>query len=239
MFSLAFKKWTIYVAVAVVLVGCNSIPEEQRSEVRDPYEVRNRTIFDVNVKIDDVAIEPLAKAYLASPETTQKMMTHYANWTALPSTMINSALQGDAENMSLAAVTFLVNGLTFGLADLTEDEDDAEITNFNTTLEQWGTPAGVYLVMPVVGSGTVRSHSATVVDSILNPLIYSPSTSTVVLTTQAPARLITARGNHYDLINEIKYRSLDPYARSRSIFYQHSAPESHDDLFDTFIEDSQ
>ena len=55
-------------------------------------------------------------------------------WVGMPSTAINSAIQGKAENAGLATLNFLVNGLTLGFADLMEDETPIIKEDFGQTL---------------------------------------------------------------------------------------------------------
>ena len=57
----------------------------------------------------------------------------YIKWAGMPSTAINSAIQGKAENAGLATLNFLVNGLTLGFADLMEDETPIIKEDFGQT----------------------------------------------------------------------------------------------------------
>jgi len=67
---------------------------------------------------------------------------------------------------------------------------------------------------------------------------------------QIPARAVTFRANNFDTFNDIKYNSLDSYARTRSLYYQMragalrdsknnvQAPSAIDDQFDAFFDES-
>jgi len=121
-------------ALLASLSACANAPDDLAVNTNDPYEDFNRNMFAFNMKVDDIAVEPAAKGYRNLPQVNQDMMTNFADWTTLPSTSLNSALQGDAENAALGVLSFLVNGLTLGMADLTDDSDDPVQTNFEDTM---------------------------------------------------------------------------------------------------------
>ena len=234
------------IASALLVSGCSSLPADQRSDARDPYETSNRQIFAFNMGVDDAVIEPAAKGYRKLPEGVQTALTNHAQWTSHPSTAVNSLLQGKLENAALATVDFLINGLTLGLADLTDDADDPEREDFGQTLAAWSLPEGSYVVMPLLGPGTTRSHTGFLVDSITNPLGYSGVGGVdVIRVTSAPVSVVSFRGNQFNQINDIKYNATDPYARTRSLYFQYregqiidgdlNVSTATDDAFDSFL----
>ncbi len=234
----------VSVLIAVgALSGCATAPDDTLTENRDPYENTNRKVFAFNTKVDDYVYEPAAKAYLKLPDRGQMMLTNFANWTSLPSTAVNSSFQGDVENAAIGTFEFLINGLTLGFADLTGDKDTPRRTNFDDTLSFYNVGQGSYVVLPLYGSGTVRSHSAFFVDSITNPLNFAATPAAAnIAAVNTPVRIVTFRGNNFEYINELKYNSLDSYARTRSIYLQYDdaneidADENYEDEFNSFIE---
>jgi phospholipid-binding lipoprotein MlaA len=232
-----------------MLMGCSSTPPELRSDERDPYENANRKVFEFNIAVDDYALEPISKGYRATPDGVQTSLTNFARWTSQPSTVINSTLQGEFENGALATIDFLMNALTFGFFDITEDNDNPESKDFGQTLAAWNVPQGNYLVLPLFGSGTTRSHAGTLVDSVINPLGFTGEpTANIILTASTPASIITFRGNNYEQINDVKYNAIDPYAKTRSLYFQYREgqiidlnPEvtsNADKVFDEFFDDN-
>lgn len=229
-----------------MLSACTSAPDELGVTSYDPYEDFNRNIFAFNMKVDDIVVEPAAKGYRRLPQVNQDMMTNFADWTTLPSTSLNSVFQGDAENAALGVLSFLVNGLTLGMADLTDDSDDPVQTNFEDTLRGYEVPQGRYIVLPLIGPGSTRSHSAWLVDSVTNPFRFgSTPAATTINAVSTPVQVVSFRGNHYELINDVKYGSLDPYSRTRSIYLQYDAntgdtgDQNKDDPFDVFIQSQE
>ena len=192
--------------------------------MRDRYEGANRKLFAFNMGVDSYVLEPVAGAYRDTvPQGGQTAVSNHLRWASLPATAVNSTLQGKFENAALATLHFLVNGLTLGFVDLAADEEE-QITkeDFGQTLASWNVPEGSYHMVPVLGPRTTRSLGGTVVDFALNPLSVF-GTGDVVQTVnaaQAPVGAVSFRAQNYDAINDVKYNSLDPYARTRSVYYQ-------------------
>jgi len=98
----------------------------------------------------------------------------------------------------------------------------------------------------LLGPGSTRSHSAWLVDTVTNPLRFAstPAASTIN-TVSTPVRIVSFRGNHFDLINNVKYGSLDPYSRTRSMYLQYDVnsgdvdDQSKDDPFNAFIQSQE
>jgi phospholipid-binding lipoprotein MlaA len=169
----------------------------------------------------------------------------------MPSTALNSAMQGEFENAALAAIHFAINGLTFGFAELTGTPKAVKKRNFGQTLERVNVPDGHYLMVPLIGPSSSRSLAGRVVDSVVNPLsmLHSGSVGNAVRTAQIPMNAVAFRANNFEPFNDVKYKSLDPYARTRSFYYQrqsgifnNSGGSSQtstiaDEQFDTFFDE--
>ena len=214
----------IVLGAALALSACSSVPVEERSDMRDRYEGANRKVFAFNMGVDSYVLEPVAGAYRDTvPDGAQTAVNNHLRWASLPSTTVNSTLQGKFENAALATLHFLVNGLMLGFADLAADEEEQiSKEDFGQTLASWNVPEGSYHMVPVLGPRTTRSLGGTVVDFALNPLSVF-GTGDVVQTVnaaQAPVGAVSFRAQNFDAINDVKYNSLDPYARTRSVYYQ-------------------
>lgn len=208
--------------LAAVLTGCTMASPELMSDVRDPYESTNRKIFKANLMVDDYVLEPAAKGYRALPEGAQAGITNFAKWSTYPSTAVNSTLQGKFENAAVASIHFLVNGLTLGLADLTEDDVNVETEDFGQTMAVWHIPQGAYMMLPLLGPGAIRSHTGNLVDNFTNPLGFiGGQTVNGIRLAATPSNIIATRGNNYEHINNIKYNAIDLYAKTRSLYFQY------------------
>ena len=239
-------------AFALMLGACSSLPEDQRSDVRDPYEDANRSVFAFNMAADTYVLEPVADGYrTVAPNAVQRAVTNHVEWASLPSTAVNSTLQGKFENATLAVLHFAINGLTLGLVDLTEDDDQPLREDFGQTLAAANVPEGSYIEVPLLGGHTTRSLTGRVVDFVLNPLsaLEAGEVGQSVQSAQLPVGAISVRADDFEAINEVKYNSLDPYSRARSVYYQQRkglledrlpgeiVASDNDDAFDSFFED--
>ena len=240
------KKITTILSFLLVL----NVSFNKLGATEECFEGVSRSVFKFNMAFDDVILEPVAKGYRQLPDTAQTSLTNFAEWTGYPSTAVNSTFQGKFENAALATIHFLMNGLTLGLADLTEDDDDPVAEDFGQTLAYWHVPEGSYVMMPFIGPGTVRSHTGSVVDMVINPLGFiGIEGASAVQTASLPVSTVTFRGNTFEQFNDIKYNAIDPYAKSRSLYFQYREGQiiglntdvnsTSDDVFDEFLEEDE
>jgi len=211
------------VGLVLVLAGCAATPEAERADLRDPYEDTNRKVFAFNMGVDSYVLEPVASGYRSTvPDGGRAAVSNHLRWASMPSTAVNSTLQGKYENAGLATLDFLVNGLTLGFADLTDGEDDVMQEDFGQTLASWDVPEGSYMMVPVLGPRTARALGGTVVDFAMNPLRVFGTGNTVqtINSAQGPVGAVSFRADNFDAINDVKYNALDPYARTRSVYFQ-------------------
>ena len=240
------------ILVLSMLASCSGMTKTDRSDLRDPYEHTNRKIFAFNMGVDSYVLEPVAGGYRSNvPDAGRRAVDNHLDWAGLPSTALNSFIQGDLENAALATIHFAINGLTFGFADLTEDPGAVEKRDFGQTLARANVPEGDYLMVPVLGAHSSRNLAGRVVDSLTNPLSFFQvgRVGSTMRTAQIPARAVAFRANNFDTFNDIKYNSIDRYARTRSLYYQMRAralrdhqnsllaPNATDDQFDAFFEE--
>ena len=161
----------LILTILATLAACSSVPEDQRSDMRDRYDEGNRAVFDFNMDVDNYVVEPVASSYRNTvPKGGQTAIVHHLAWAGLPSTAVNSTLQGKYENAGLAVLNFAINGLTLGFVDLMGD-DAAPVhkEDFGQTLAAADVNEGSYLMVPLLGPHTTRSLTGRVVDMVMNP----------------------------------------------------------------------
>lgn len=252
MTATSHSKFAICAIVLFAVGACSTVPESERTDVRDTYEAGNRAVFDFNMGVDTYVLEPVASGYRnVVPEGGRTAVQNHVEWASLPSTAVNSTLQGKFENAALATLHFLVNGLTLGFADLTEDDAAVHREDFGQTLGAADVPEGSYVMVPVLGPHTTRSITGVVVDFAMNPMsIFSATdTANTVVAAQPPVSAVSFRAQNFEAFNDTKYNSVDPYARVRSLYYQNRqglledrlpgelGDSLSDDEFSDFLED--
>ena len=247
------KKLFMILVFSLSLGACSSLPPDQRSDVRDPYEDANRRVFAFNMAADSYVLEPAAKGYRQiAPTAVQRAVANHIDWVGLPTTAVNSTFQGKFENATLAVLHFAINGLTLGFVELTADDKQPTREDFGQTLAAANVPEGSYVEVPLLGGHTTRSFTGRVVDFVINPLsaLQAGDVGQTVQSAQLPVGALSARAEDFEAINEVKYNSLDPYARARSVYFQQRkglledrlpgeiSEGENDDAFDDFFGDS-
>lgn len=152
-------------AAALMLSACATGPN---ANPRDPLEPFNRGVYSFNDAVDRAVVKPVATAYrdvLPSPVRTG-VRNFFSNLQDLWS-FVNNSLQLKGEGAGNSIVRFGVNTV-FGLGGLIDIATEMRIErfteDFGQTLGHWGVGAGPYLVLPLLGSSTVRDTVALPVD---------------------------------------------------------------------------
>ncbi|MFS0756297.1 VacJ family lipoprotein [Noviherbaspirillum sp. 1P10PC] len=191
----------------------------------DPFERFNRTMFTFNDKVDQYALKPAAIAYKrVVPSFMQTGVYNFFGnlgdvWTA-----VNNLLQGRVADGVSDVMRFTINS-TFGLAGLIDISSDAGLPkhnqDFGATLGVWGVQSGPYVVLPLLGSSTVRDSAALPADFAGNPWTYvSPDTTRYLGTA---LRVIDLRAGVLDASNLIEDAALDRYEFIRDAYLQRRA----------------
>lgn len=149
----------------LVLAGCSIA----KPRTDDPWEPFNRKVYAFNDALDKAAIRPLAVGYrkITSPNARRVISNFFEN-VRMPITIANDVLQADPRSALRNTGRFVIN-TTLGLAGFFDPASEMNLppeqTDFGVTLAKWGIPEGPYLVVPFVGSTTVRDIWRLPVDS--------------------------------------------------------------------------
>jgi phospholipid-binding lipoprotein MlaA len=195
---------------------------ELDQDVEDPFEAINKIIFSFNYAVDLVIIEPAAFSYKTlTPDIIQDSVKNFFLNLSTPISAINLLLQGRSEEAAEAVGRFITNS-TLGCVGLFDIASEAGIEqrheDFGRTLASYGFGNGPYLVLPIIGPSNFRDLIGKGVDFSIDPINkrFSNSTNTYL----GMAKVVYLRAENYNYINNIKYKSLDPYVYMRSIYSQ-------------------
>jgi len=187
---------------------------------RDPYENWNRKVFAFNETLDRWILKPIAQTYRAiMPEFADRGVTNVFSNLGELSNLTNSALQLKLESAVVAAGRFTFNTV-FGLAglfdvatawDLPERPED-----FGQTLGYWGSGAGAYLMLPVLGPSNPRDFAGFGIDSFVLPSTWDEIESPY----NVYARVVEIVDFRADLIPAEKLISGDRYVFVRNAYMQ-------------------
>ena len=215
------------------------------ADPRDPWEPANRAIYRFNEGFDDAIARPVATAYRDTlPEEVRGRVRNFFSNIADIFIGVNNMLQGKFEDGVTDWARFAFNS-TFGLLGLHDICSDLGLEkhneDFGQTFGRWGIGDGPYLVLPILGSSTLRDGIGTGIDIYADPVgDFRPielRNSAVVL------RLVNTRADLLDASRILEEAALDKYTfqrdaylqRRRSLIYdgrpprepQSSAPADH------------
>lgn len=189
----------------------------------DPIEGLNRAVFTFNEGLDIALINPAAQTYdFLLPEYAQNRVYYFLENIEAPVVFANALLQGDAENTFVTFWRFVFNSTlgVLGLFDIATElgMPPRRHEDFGQTLGAWGMGPGPYLVLPLIGSSSLRDAPGRVIDILINPFTYGlkPFESAAI----GISRAIDSRARYDRFINQVYDSSLDPYATFRSLYFQ-------------------
>lgn len=147
-------------ALSAALGACTTLPNGPSDPENDPWEGFNRSMHTVNETLDKAILKPVARGYVTVvPDGGQWMLSNFFTNISQPVTIVNTALQGKFKASLQSLGRFSLN-LVLGLGGLFDPASDAGLPlhteDFGQTLAVWGWSDSRYLVLPLVGAGTVR-----------------------------------------------------------------------------------
>ena len=152
--------------------GCATVEGER--DPRDPWEGFNRGVYRFNETFDEYVAQPVARAYVAILH--QEIRIRVSNFFSNIQDLLigaNNLLQGKFEDGVNDWARFAFNS-TFGVFGLHDFASDAGLEkhneDFGQTLGRWGAGSGPYLILPFLGSSTVRDAGGTAVDWAVQPV---------------------------------------------------------------------
>jgi phospholipid-binding lipoprotein MlaA len=207
------------VAAAALVAGCATVTTPTKG---DPLESYNRTMFTINDKIDQVALKPVAKAYVwAIPEPVRNSVTNFFSNIGDVYIAANNLLQLKIAD-GVSDIVRVAMNTVFGVGGLFDVATIAKLpkhqADFGLTLGHYGVPPGPYLVLPLLGPSTVRDTGGTVVDYFGNPLTYVKPDS--VSWALYGVNLIDVRANLLGASDVLADAALDKYSFVRNAYLQ-------------------
>ena len=224
------KKISLCFCISIFTTSCSFNNTSNLSNVWDPIEPVNRTMFSFNMFVDTYTLEPIAKAYdYVVPEFATNAISNHFNWIKTPLSALNSSLQGKHSEAINSIVSFSINTLTLGFYDLTGESGFKNTEDFDQTLGVYNIPSGPYIVIPFLGPTTARGITSNIIDGVIDPLnLLGPKKVVKVNSAELPIKAVNTRAEYMDQINDLKYNSLDSYSVFRSVYFQRLISETQD-----------
>lgn len=227
----------VFLAVVLLVVaGCATPPPVSDREAtaefiaeNDPIEPVNRNIFAFNRQLDDAVLKPVARAYNEGVPLWVRIRVDSAlDNLRSPVIFINDVLQGEIMRALTTLVRFAINtsvGLG-GMHDIASEIGLPEHNeDFGQTLAVWGSDAGPYIMLPVLGPSNPRDAIGRVVDFIVDPFsIWTRNTGRdSLMLARSGSEAVETRAEILPLTDDLEKTSLDLYAATRSLYRQQRA----------------
>lgn len=203
-------------SAALALTGCAT------NNPKDPFEPFNRAMFTFNDNLDKAALKPAAEVYsTVLPGFVQTGIGNFFGnlgdvWTAL-----NNFLQGKMAD-GLSDVMRVALNTTMGFGGVLDIGTEAGLTkhneDFGQTLGKWGVKSGPYVVLPVLGSSTLRDTVATPLDFSGDPWHYKRPVAW--RNVGSVVHVVDVRASVLDASNLLEEAALDRYVFVRDAYMQ-------------------
>ena len=202
----------LFLAQLMLILLSSCAQNLANKEIHDPLESMNRSVFKFNQGLDKYVFKPINTEYEKLPENVKKGVSNHVTWASTPVTIVNSAIQLEAENFSTSSIKFLLNSLTLGFYDL-DPETKYKTRDFGSSLAKYNVSSGPYIVLPILGPRSLRHFSGNIVDqSVSNgPKNHSYNSTTL------PMSILSNRNTYSNVIEDI-YNAQDPYLRAKILY---------------------
>lgn len=207
----------------LALTGCAT------THPQDPFEKFNRAMFQFNDTVDQAAVKPAAQMYKKLPDFVQIGVGNFFGnledgWTA-----INNLLQGKVADGMSDVMRFTFNS-TFGFGGLLDIGSEAGLSkhreDFGQTLGKWGVRSGPYVVLPILGSSTLRDVAVLPIDIEADPWHHIRPAHT--RNVGSVMRAVDQRAAVLDASNLIEEAALDRYEFVRDAYLQRRQSKVYD-----------
>jgi phospholipid-binding lipoprotein MlaA len=212
-------RWLI-AALAALGAGGTAHAQDAQS---DPFESFNRAMFSFNARVDQYALEPVAKGYRAiTPTFVRTGVSNALSNLAAPVTFANDVLQAEPTRAGTTLARFGINTTVgvVGLFDVARGVGlEKHTEDFGQTLGVWGVKTGPYLVLPLLGPSTVRDGTGRIVDAAFDPLNYAQfDGDDAVRIGRGVLTVVSAREGAIEAIDSLQATSIDPYVSIRTTY---------------------
>jgi phospholipid-binding lipoprotein MlaA len=209
-------------ALAAFSLGLVSGCASTNGDPRDPWEGMNRGVYRFNETFDEWLARPVARTYVkVLHEEIRVRIANFFSNLADPLIGVNNFLQGKFTDGVNDWARFAFNS-TFGLLGIhdvaSEWGYEKHNEDFGQTFGRWGAGPGPYLILPLLGSSTLRDGLGTGVDMYTDPMgeirpINLRNSLIVLRATNVRAELLEAS-------RILEEAALDKYVFQRDAYLQ-------------------
>ena len=159
-----------------ILFFLASSPLYAQGDDVDPFIEMNRNIYSFNQDFDDILFKPVTQAYNSvMPDFAKIGVGNFFRNLDDINVVVNDLLQLKMGNAAYDSGRFVLNS-TVGIVGLVDVATRFGLyknnEDFGQTLGYWGVPSGPYLMLPIIGTSTLRDAVGLIPDYMLNPVFW-------------------------------------------------------------------
>ena len=233
--------FALFAHVSTLNAGTTGSEELTSSSSKDTasecFEGFSRAMFKLNHGLDKVIFEPVAKGYRALPVPVRKATGNFTGNLRSLLTLSNNVLQGEFSRAGNNAARFGIN-TTVGILGFFDPAaklgfEDQGKEDFGQTLGRWGTGAGCYFVLPILGPTTTRDAVGLIGNIFLDPVYQITHNSEIDNGVVGNGNYsehnyyyyrglgsVDFRAKNIESIDSLENNSIDFYASVKSIYLQ-------------------
>lgn len=199
--------------------------EKEIAEMPDPFERwYNRPVYVFNDHFYEYLLRPVSQTYKDLLAENFRIMIRNLYYTVtFPGRLVSSLLQFKLDKAGRVIGRVLIN-CTLGFVCMVDvanegfgikpvDEDFGQVLGF------YGLPSGPYLMLPLLGSSSLRDGVGRAVDVLMNPLFWLvPDFATGAAVTAE--QMVNETSFYIEDIKAFKEGAIDPYISLRDFYNQ-------------------
>ena len=196
------------------------------------FEKASRAIFDFNMALDDVVLEPLSKGYNKLPVPVKKGASNFTSNVGILLSIPNNILQGDIKQLGHSIGSFAIN-TTVGILGFLNPAEKIGLKphkeDVGQTLGSYGIGPGCYFVLPVFGPTTVRDSIGMLADTFVDPFahitireneLFGASGNNLDYYSVKATSAVNFRADNDTNFENLEKNSIDLYSALKSIYLQ-------------------
>ena len=196
------------------------------------FEKTSRVIFDFNMALDDIVLEPLSKGYNKLPVPVKKGASNFTSNVGTLLSIPNNILQGDIKQLGHSIGSFAIN-TTVGILGFLNPAEKIGLKphkeDVGQTLGSYGIGPGCYFVLPVFGPTTVRDSIGMLADTFVDPFahitireneLFGASGNNLDYYSVKATSAVNFRADNDTNFKNLEKNSIDLYSALKSIYIQ-------------------
>jgi len=213
--------------IVALLQACTTVTYK---DPRDPMESWNRSVFSFNDSVDRAVVKPVATAYQqVLPHWVRTGIGNFFNNLDDVWSFVNNALQLRGQYTADSFGRVMVNS-TMGLGGILDIASEMGMerhsANFGLTLGRWGVGPGPFVVLPLLGSSTLRDTLALPIDrqgNLVNAVADVQARDALTI-----LNVIDLRASYLRAGDVIDGAALDRYSFTRDAYLQRRRNQVYD-----------